>query len=548
MSRSDYIIVGGGTCGCVLAARLTEDPSCRVLMIEAGPRRESPWVRVPAGFTKLLVSDRHNWHLATEPEEGTLGRTIAVPKGKGLGGSTLINGMIMVRGQPRDYDNWSDLGAKGWSWRDLLPYFQRIEAYGGSDRTGLRGRHGPVPVAKVLDRPEIADAFIRAGCEAGYPFNDDYNGAEQAGFGWYQVNQKSGRRVSAADAYLKPALSRPNLEIVTDAMVERIILRDGRAIGVSFRRGADVEERFCDGEVILSAGAVHSPQILELSGIGDPEILARQGVATSVALPGVGANYIDHFCTRMNWRVSRPVTLNEQTRSWRLVAAVAQYALLRRGILTYATGLAHGFLAAHPGATHPDTQLFFMHASYADAAERKLDRQPGMTVGVSQMRPTSRGTIHIKAPDVTTMPAIRPNFLATEYDRICMVEGMKQTRRLMETTPMDAFRDAELTPGPDVESDAEWLDFARRDGQTIYHASGTCRMGGDDMAVVDPRLRLRGVDGLRVVDASVMPDIISGNIQNAVFVIAEKAADMIREDRKSAAQSQTIQKEAATHV
>lgn len=534
MSKPDYIIVGGGTAGCILAARLTENPACRVLVIEAGPGRESPWVRIPAGFTKLLVNTRHNWRLATEPEEGTLGRVISIPKGKGLGGSTLINGMIMVRGQPQDYDNWRNLGASGWGWQDVLPYFRRVETFADDDPDGLRGHAGPLPVMPVADRPEIAQAFIRAGQDAGYPLNPDYNGADQNGFGWYQVNQKAGRRVSAADAYLKPALSRPNLKVITGALVDQILLRDGRAVGVALRRGGQAEQHFCAAEVILAAGALHSPQILELSGIGDPAILTARGVEVRHALPGVGANYIDHYCTRMNWRVSQPVTLNEQTRGLRLAAAVAQYAIARRGILTYATGLAHGFFAAHPRAVHPDTQLFFMHASYADASERKLDREPGMTVGVSQMRPTSRGTVHIRSGDIGDMPAIRPNFLDTEYDRTCMVAGMKITRTVMEQPAMNAFRAQELSPGAAIQSDAEWLEFARRDGQTIYHACGTCRMGSDDQAVVDPRLRVQGIDGLRVVDASVMPDIISGNIQNAVFMIAEKAADLIQEDRKAA--------------
>ena len=525
----DYIIVGGGTAGCVLAARLTEDPGCKVLLLEAGPRRESVWVRIPAGFTKLLTNPRHNWGLRTEPEEATNSRVIAIPKGKGLGGSTLINGMIFVRGQPGDYDRWAQRA--GWGWDDVLPYFNRLERFEGTGPN--RGTSGPLPIRRVSDRPEIAEAFIDAAVAAGHPRNDDYNGEDQTGFGYYQVNQQNGRRVSAADAYLKPALNRPNLLVLTGAAVERIVLEGRRATGVQARIRGEMRSFSANVEVILAAGAVHSPQILELSGIGAPAVLAAANIRTLHASPGVGENYRDHFCTRMNWRVRLPVTLNEQTRGLHLMRAVAQYALTRRGILTYATGLAHGFLHSRPGLSGPDVQLFFMHASYANAAERRLDREPGMTVGVSQMRPQSRGSIHIGSADVTRQPLIRPNFLAEEEDRRCMVEGMKATRHLMAQGALDKFRGVELAPGPGVQSDADWLQFARDDGQTIYHASGTCRMGDDPEAVVDARLRVKGLSGLRVVDASVMPEIVSGNIQASVFMIAEKAADMIREDART---------------
>ncbi len=527
----DYVIVGGGTAGCVLAARLSEDPARRVLLLEAGPRVESPWVKVPAGFSKLLTGKRHNWGLKTEPEGATNNRVIAIPKGKGLGGSTLINGMIFVRGQPGDYDLWAQRGCAGWSWSDVLPYFQRIECFEEAGES--RGTDGPLPVCRVYDRPEIAEAFIEAAEAAGHPRNDDYNGADQTGFGYYQVNQSNGRRVSAADAYLKPALGRSNLTVLTDASVTRVVLDNGRAVGVEARIAGAQQKFRAYSEVVLAAGAVHSPQILELSGIGAAEVLQRAGIELRHALPGVGENYLDHFCTRMNWRVLLPVTLNEQTRGLKLLRAVAQYGLTRRGILTYATGLAHGFLHTRPGLSGPDVQLFFMHASYANAAERVLDRRPGMTVGVTQLRPQSRGSIHVGSNDVNDPPKIRPNFLAHEEDQRCLVEGMKATRHLMAQAPLSRFRGAELTPGAEVRSDEEWLRFARQNGQTIYHASGTCRMGEDDKAVVDARLRLHGMRGLRVVDASVMPEIVSGNTQAAVFMIAEKASDMIREDAKT---------------
>jgi len=376
-------------------------------------------------------------------------------------------------------------------------------------------------------RPLLAEAFIAAGEQAGFPRNLDYNGARQDGFGYYQVNQRHGRRVSAAEAYLRPALARPNLVVRTDAVVERIDLDGRRAVGVTYRRGGRRTAARARAEVILSAGAVHTPQLLELSGIGAPGVLSAAGIDLRHALPGVGENYADHFCTRMNWRVKEPVTLNEQTRGFALARAVARYALTRRGILTLGTGLAHGFVRTRDGLAGPDVQFFFMHASYANAAERKLDRHPGMTVGVTQLRPESRGSIHIRSADVDTPPAIRPNFLATETDRDAIVEGMKIARHIVGQPAMDRFRGAETSPGPACTSDAEWLAFARANGQTIYHACGTCRMGTGPDAVVDPELRLHGIAGLRVVDASIMPAIVSANTQAAVIMIAEKAADLI---------------------
>lgn len=525
----DYVIVGGGTAGCVLANRLTESGTRRVLLLEAGGRARSPWVSIPAGFSRLLQHPSYNWRFRTEPEEATGGRVIAVPRGKGLGGSTLINGMIYVRGQPQDYDAWAKAGCRGWGFADVLPYFRRLEDYDGAPDP-LRARGGPLPITEVAERPAIAEAFIAAARAAGHPRNPDYNAASQDGFGYYQVNQRRGRRVSAADAYLRPALACPNLAVVTDAHVLRLTFDRDRASGVAALVGGRERLFRCRGEVILAAGAAQTPQILELSGLGDPSILAGLGVAVRRALPAVGANYMDHYCTRMNWRVRLPVTLNEQTRGLRLGVAAARYLATRQGILALGTGLAHGFVRTRPGLDGPDVQYFFMHASYANAAERKLDRLPGMTIGVTQLRPESRGTIHAASPDPLEPPAIRPNFLATEEDRRAMVEGMKIARTVVAQAPMERFRGAELNPGPDCRTDADWLDFARRDGQTIYHICGTCRMGGDPGSVTDPNLRVRGVAGLRVADASIMPRIVSGNTQAAVFIIAEKAADLIRAD------------------
>ncbi|MFA6968110.1 GMC family oxidoreductase [Bosea sp. (in: a-proteobacteria)] len=525
----DYIIVGGGTAGCVLANRLSEDGRRSVLVLEAGGEGKGFWIPIPAGFSKLLVNPEFNWRFQTEPEENTRNRAIAIPRGKGLGGSTLINGMIYVRGQAQDFDGWAQAGCTGWGYDDVLPYFRKLEAYDG-EGDATRGRAGPFPVTEVKERPEIAEAFIAAAGQAGHPRNGDYNGAVQDGFGYYQVNQRHGRRVSAADAYLAPVRNRPNLRVLTGAHVLRIDLDGARASGVTYRIDGVERQAAARHSVVLTAGAIQTPHLMELSGIGDPAVLAAAGLPLRHELAGVGANYSDHFCTRMNWRVKLPVTLNETTRGWRLAAAVAQYFLTRKGILTLGTGLAHGFVRTRPEIEGPDIQYFFMHASYANAAERRLDREPGMTIGVTQLRPESRGTIHARAPDADTPPAIRPNFLATATDQHCMVDGMKIARAIVGQPAMDAYRAYEMAPGPTCESDADWLAFARDNGQTIYHACGTARMGQGPGAVVDPELRVRGIEGLRIADASVMPAVVSGNTQAAVLMIAEKAADLIRRD------------------
>lgn len=529
----DFIIVGGGTAGCILAEALTRSGRNRVLLCEAGGEARSPWIRIPAGFYKLLVNRRYNWGFWSEEEAATNFRRIAIPRGKGLGGSTLINGMIYVRGQPQDYEGWRERGATGWGWDDVLPYFKAIERWTLPDPDGLRGRSGPLPVNEVVEKTPIGDAFIAAAVAQGQCFNPDYNGRRQDGVGWYQVNQAGGERYSADRAWLEQARKRPNLTVLTGARVMRILLEGRKAAGVALRHKGS-EQTVYGAEVILAAGAVQTPQLLELSGIGDPVRLQGIGIEPIHALPGVGENYLDHFCTRMNWRVSQPITLNELTRGPRLVGEVLKYVLKRRGVLTYGTGLNHAFLRSRPELDRPDVQFFFMHASYANAAERKLHRFPGMTLGVTQLRPRSCGSIHAISPYLSVQPAIAPNFLDHEEDRRVMVDGMKLARDIIEQKPMDAFRVAELSPGSNCNSDEDWLSFARANGQTIYHAAGTCRMGVDPLAVVDPSLCVHGIAGLRVIDASVMPEMVSGNTQAAVMMLAAKAADIVLEDKGQA--------------
>lgn len=527
----DFIIVGGGTAGCVLADRLTADGRYRVVMLEAGGQDRDFWIPIPAGFSKLLTGSKFNWRFETEPEDNTLNRRIVVPRGKGLGGSSLINGMIFVRGQKEDYDSWAQTGATGWSFDDVLPYFKKLESFdGGADE--WRGGDGPMDVERVKLRPEIAEAFIAAGEEAGFPRNPDYNGASQEGFGYYQVTQKKGRRWSAADAYLRRAESRRNLSVRTGAHVTRLILDGRKVTGVEYVQNGQRQIIHAGREVIMAAGAVQTPQILELSGIGDPLHLASVGIETRHDLKGVGNNYRDHFCTRMNWRVKKPVTLNEYAQGWRLGVAVARYFATRTGILTLGTGLVHAFVKTRPDLETPDVQFFFMHASYANAADRKLDHEPGMTIGVTQLRPNSTGSIHIKSADPYAMPAIRPNFLSAAGDAETLIEGMKVARRVIAQPAMDPYRAYEMSPGDGVQTDAQWLDFARNNGQTIYHPVGTCAMGTTPQAVVDSSLRAHGLEGLRIVDASVIPLMVSANTEAAVLMVAEKGADQILKDAK----------------
>ncbi|MDQ0349807.1 GMC family oxidoreductase [Ancylobacter vacuolatus] len=525
----DYIILGGGTAGCVLANRLSENGRHSVLLLEAGGEPTSPWIPIPAGFSKLLTNTKFNWKFVSEPEPGTAGRSIAIPRGKGLGGSSLINGMIYVRGQPGDFDKWAQGGASGWSFADLVPYFRKVEAFDGAEGE-TRGRDGRLAITEVALRPPLADAFIAAARQAGHGLNSDYNDGHQEGFGYYQATQRRGRRVSAKTAYLDPARGRRNLDIVTGAHILKIDVEGRRAVGATFRRPGQTLSVRAGREVILCAGGVQTPHLLELSGIGNPGLLKPLGIEVVQALAGVGENYQDHFCTRMNWRVSQPITLNEQSRGVPLARSVLQYFASGRGILSLGTGLAFGFIKTRPGLEDADVQLYFMHASYADASKRILDHQPGMTIGVSQLRPESAGSIHSRSADPLEPPAIRPNFLSSQVDLDTMRRGMQMARDIVDQPALRPFVAHEMSPGAACRSDADWDTFTRSNGQTIYHVCGTAKMGTDPSAVVDPALRVIGLAGLRVADASIMPAIVSGNTQAAVYVIAEKAADLVLRD------------------
>ena len=515
-----------------MANRLSRDAANSVLLLEAGGRDWSPLIHIPVGFWKMIDRPSVNWCFETVPEPNTHGRTIPIPRGKVLGGSSSINGMLYVRGQALDYDTWAQFGNRGWSYEEVLPFFKRSEHFerGGDN---VRGVGGELNVADMIERHPLLDAWVDAGEEAGYARNPDYNGTSQEGFGIYQVTQRNGRRFSTARAFLDPIRSRSNLTIATGALAERVPVEDGRAVGVDYVQGGKRVQATAIKEVILSAGAVQSPQLLELSGIGQPELLRQHGIDVVADLPGVGENYRDHYASSVAWRVKGTTTLNQDTRGVNLVWEALKYGFARRGALTYTAGIAHGFVRTRPELETPDVQFHFAHASYARSAKRgALEKEPGMTCSVCQLRPESTGSIHIQSAEPTAPPAIKPNFLSEDVDRAALIEGMRIGRRVGAAPSLARYADHELYPGDGVQTDDELLDFCRRTGGTVYHPIGTCKMGSDANAVVDERLRVRGVKGLRVADASIMPTLVSGNTNAPSIMIGEKGAAMILEDAR----------------
>lgn len=528
----DYIIVGAGSAGCVLANRLTASGRNRVLLLEAGGRDRNIWIHIPLGYGKLFHDSKVNWLYATEPEPELNNRQVIQPRGKVLGGSSSINGLLYVRGQHEDYNHWRQLGNKGWGFQDVLPYFRRAEDQErGSDE--WHGRGGPLAVSNVSEPHPLCEAFIEAAQQAGFPRNDDFNGARQEGAGYFQLTVKDGRRWSTAVGYLRPARRRANLKIATDTLATRILFSGRRAVGVEYRKGGATKTARASAEVIVAGGTFNSPQLLQLSGLGPAALLRAHGINVISDMPGVGADLQDHLQIRMLYRCTEPITMNDVINNWRhRMGAGFRYILLRKGLLTIGAGYAGAFLRTRPELTTPDVQIHFLIFS-ADTAGASLHPFPGFMTSVCQLRPDSRGFVRIKSRDPAAAPAIQPGYLSSRFDRDTVVAGMKLLRGIMEKPAMHRYIAEERAPGDKCVSDADLLAFARATGTTVYHPTSTCRMGADANAVVDERLRVRGIDGLRVIDGSVMPALVSGNTNAAVVMIAEKGADMILEDAKT---------------
>ena len=526
--NTDFVVVGAGSAGCVVAARLSET-GAKVTLLEAGPTDWYPFIHIPAGVRTLLRNGRMNWNYQSEPEVGSGDRPIQWPRGKVLGGSSSINGMLYVRGNATDYDGWAQMGCRGWSFEDVLPLFRKSEDYKPGDPS-VRGKGGPLKVEDYRTILPLTHLFVKAAQEAGFTFNPDLNGHSQEGVGYSQMTRRGRWRGSTAQTFLAEARGRANLRVETNAVATRLLFEGTRCVGVAFRQNGVEREIRAAREVIVSGGAVNSPHLLQVSGIGPAEHLKSIGAPVVLDAPGVGANLIDHYVIRISHRVKDLVSLNNLARGLRVVGETIRFVATGRGALTMGVTSAQVFCRSREGLASPDLQLLFTPASSDPMRIGELERESGMTVAICVVRPDSRGTIMATSTDPLAKPAIRPNYISAAEDLRVMAAGFRHTRRIFAAPSMAAHSAGEIIPGPSVESDLDIADYARRAGNTLYHPVGTCRMGEDPRAVVDSRLRVRGIGGLRVIDASIMPTLTTGNTNAPTIMIGEKGAMMIRQD------------------